>query len=133
MVCSDKVIMKTNEIKNYCNVDVDGLKRLKNELSNLHDDEDLNHKTEIFKSIADPTRLHILYLLKFRDLYVCELTELLDKPQSTISHHLNILKNVGFIKSSKEGIWTLYGLKNPEIITLIDNFCETIPQKRLRR
>jgi DNA-binding transcriptional ArsR family regulator len=124
--------MKTNKIKNCCNIDLDELKRLKNELSNLYDDEELNQKTETFKALADPTRLQILYLLNFRDLYVCELTEVLDKPQSTTSHHLNVLKTVGLIKSSKEGIWILYGLKNPGIITFLDNLCEPV-QNRLRR
>jgi ArsR family transcriptional regulator, lead/cadmium/zinc/bismuth-responsive transcriptional repressor len=124
--------MKINEIKNCCNVDLDELKRLKNELSNLYDDDELNQRTEIFKALADPTRLQILYLLQFRDLYVCEVMGILDKPQSTTSHHLNVLKNVGLIKSSKEGIWTLYGLKNPDIISLVDNLCEPV-QMRSRR
>lgn len=123
--------MKINELKNCCNVDLKELKRLKNELSNLCDDEEINQKTEIFKAIADPTRLQILYLLKFKDLYVCEVMEVLNKPQSTISHHLNVLKNVGLIKSSKEGIWICYGLKNPDIILLMDNFCEPVQDNRL--
>lgn len=118
--------MKVDEIKNCCNVDLEEIKRLKNELSNLYDNTELNERTEIFKALTDPTRLQILYLLKFKDLYVCELTEVLEKPQSTISHHLNILKRVGFIKSSKEGIWTLYGLKNHDIIAFVDNLCENI-------
>lgn len=109
--------MKTNKIKNYCDVDLDELKGLKNQFSNLHHEEELNQKTEIFKALADPTRLQILYLLYFRDLYVCELAELLEKPQSPTSHHLSILKNVGLIKSSKEGIWILYKLKTHDIIT----------------
>ena len=33
-------IMKINELKIYCNIDFDELKRLKNELSNLYDDEE---------------------------------------------------------------------------------------------
>lgn len=118
--------MKVDTIKNCCNVDLEEIKRLKNELSNLFDNTELNERTEIFKAFTDPTRLQILYLLKFRDLFVCELMEVLDKPQSTISHHLNILKRVGFITSSKKGIWTLYELKNPDIITLVDNLCEKV-------
>jgi ArsR family transcriptional regulator len=118
--------MKTNKIKNYCDVDLDELKGLKNQFSNLHHEEELNQKTEIFKALADPTRLQILYLLYFRDLYVCELAELLEKPQSPTSHHLSILKNVGLIKSSKEGIWILYKLKTHDIITFADNLCETV-------
>jgi DNA-binding transcriptional ArsR family regulator len=122
-----------NEFENNCKIDLDELNSLRDEFSSSYDDEELNHTAEIIKAIADPKRLQILYLLKFRDLYVCELEEVLDRPQSTISHHLNILKNIGLVKSSKEGIWKRYELKNPEILVLVDNLCETVPKKELRR
>lgn len=118
--------MKTNNIKSYCEVDLDELKNIKNQFSTLHHEEELNQKTEIFKALSDPTRLQILYLLSIKDLYVCELAELLEKPQSTISHHLSILKNVRMIKSSKEGVWILYKLKSSDIITFANNLCETV-------
>lgn len=73
-----------------------------------------------------------MYLLKFGDLYVSELEEVLDRSQSTISHHLNILKNIGLIKSSKEGIWKRYELKNPEILALVDNLCENVPRQEIK-
>lgn len=112
--------------------DLNELIRLRNEFSSSYDDEELNHTAEIFKAIADPTRLQILYLLKFRDFYVSELEEVLDRPQSTISHHLNILKNIGLVISSKEGIWKRYELKNPELLVLVDNLCETVPKKEIK-
>lgn len=118
--------MKVDEINNYCNISLNEIELLKKLLSNSYDDLDFNNKTEIFKALADPTRLQILSLLKFRDLYVCEVMAVLDKPQSTISHHLKLLKNTGFIKRRKDGIWTLYGLKNPEVLILIDKLCEPI-------
>lgn len=51
---------------------------------------------------------------------------MLDKAQSTTSHHLNLLKNAGLIKRHKEGIWTRYRLKNPEIMSLVDKLSEAI-------
>ena len=111
---------KMDEIKNCCNIDLDEISRLKKLLSNPYDELEFNKKTEIFKALSDPTRLQILSLLKLRDLYVCEVMAVLDKPQSTISHHLNVLRNAGFIKGHKEGIWTLYGLENPEIMIFIE-------------
>lgn len=118
--------MKIDEIKNCCNIDLDEISRLKKLLSNSYDELEFNKKTEIFKALSDPTRLQILSLLTLRDLYVCEVMAVLDKPQSTISHHLNVLRNAGFIKGHKEGIWTLYGLENPEILILIDKLCDPI-------
>ena len=45
---------------------------------------------------------------------VCELEAILDKSQSTISHHLSKLKTVGLIRGWKKGNYTYYGL-NKEI------------------
>ncbi len=39
----------------------------------------------------------------------------LDKPQPTISHHLNLLKNAGLLKWRKEGVWIHYKLSNPKL------------------
>jgi ArsR family transcriptional regulator len=55
------------------------------------------------------------------ELCACEIIIALEKPQSTISHHLNVLKNAGFIKGRKEGVWIHYKLINPEIVCLIEN------------
>ncbi len=76
--------MKIHEIKNSCNIDFNEIEYLKNTLSNLYDITELNRVSEIFKAFADPTRLQILIILKFRDLCVCEVMAVLDKPQSTI-------------------------------------------------
>ncbi len=80
---------------------------------------ELNKKSEDFKALPDPTRLKILYLLKYEELYVCEIIIVLNKLQSTIYHHLNVLKSVGFIKSHKDGIWIKYNLKNHDVIKLL--------------
>ncbi|UTB34102.1 MAG: metalloregulator ArsR/SmtB family transcription factor [Methanobacterium sp. ERen5] len=63
----------------------------------------------------------MLYLLKHGDLCVCEIMAVLEIPQSTISHHLNVLKNVGILKSQKDGIWIQYGFKYPSITEMVVN------------
>ena len=113
--------MKTCEIngKNEpCSEQITNLKRI---LSEIHASEDFQVKSEQFKAISDPTRLKILYLLQEGELCVCEIIMALEKPQSTISHHLNVLKNAGFIKGRKEGVWIHYKLVNPEIVDLIED------------
>ena len=113
--------MKTCEINSKdgpCSDQIANLKRL---LSKIPSDEVFEVKSEQFKAISDPTRLKILYLLQEGELCVCEIIMALEKPQSTISHHLNVLKNTGFIKGRKEGVWIHYKLVNPEIVDLIED------------
>jgi ArsR family transcriptional regulator len=69
----------------------------------------------IFAAFADPTRLRLLNLLSGpAELCVCELMELLDAPQSTVSRHLSVLKRAGLVVSRARGKWEYYALASPE-------------------
>lgn len=68
--------------------------------------------TKIFKALSDPNRLRILKMLQSKSLCVCEITEVLQLASSTVSKHLSILKETGFIIEAKDGKWVNY-LINP--------------------
>jgi DNA-binding transcriptional ArsR family regulator len=93
----------------------DQVKELEKIMSKMPDDEKVYQDSEMIKALADPTRLKIIYLLRAGELCVCEIMEALEKPQATVSHHLNILKNAGFLKWRKEGVWIHYRLSNSKI------------------
>ena len=93
-------------------------------IKNIPKEDEIEIKCEMFKAISDPIRLKILYLLKEGELCVCHINSSLDKPQSTISHHLAILKRAKLLNSSKKGKWTYYSLKNQDIINLIEKIKE---------
>ena len=68
--------------------------------------------TELFKSLADETRLRLLILLQGGNEYcVCDLTNALDIPQSTVSRHLAYLKRNGWLQDRRGGVWMYYSLK----------------------
>jgi ArsR family transcriptional regulator len=65
----------------------------------------------IFQSLDDETRLRILALLIEEDeLCVCDLVAVLQLPQSTVSRQLSLLKNAGWLKDRREGVWILYSI-----------------------
>ena len=68
---------------------------------------------KIFKALSDISRLRILKALQSRVLCVCEIKELLGLANSTVSQHLSILKESGFILEEKEGKWVNYMI-NPK-------------------
>jgi len=72
----------------------------------------VKENTKIFKALSDTSRLRILKALQSRYLCACELRELLDLANSTVSQHLKILKEVGFIIEEKDGKWVNYKI-NP--------------------
>ena len=70
---------------------------------------------DVFKALADKTRLHILALLKEHEWCVCELVEVLDATQPAISQHLRKLRMAGLIKERKAAQWVYYRLDEDKI------------------
>lgn len=64
----------------------------------------------IFKALSDETRLRILCLLLEGELCVCDIMDVLQLPQSTVSRHLAYLKNVGLVDDRRCGVWMYYSL-----------------------
>jgi len=65
---------------------------------------------EVFKALADETRLRILKLLLEvgEEVCVCELVAALGLPQYRVSRHLNILKRAGLLEGRRSGTWVYY-------------------------
>jgi ArsR family transcriptional regulator len=64
------------------------------------------------RALADPTRLEILRLVAAQPgpVCVCDIVDRFDLSQPTISHHLRILREAGWLRASKIGIWAFYEL-----------------------
>ncbi len=77
----------------------------------LCDDSSLCCLADVFKALAELTRLQIVYLLMTRgETCVCEFMPALDLTQSNVSFHLKTLKQAKLITSRKEGKWMYYSL-----------------------
>lgn len=75
-------------------------------------DRDLDEEAGLFKALADPARVTILATLARaeHEACVCDFTSGLDLNQSTISHHLKLLKEAGLVTSERRGTWGYYSL-----------------------
>ena len=65
------------------------------------------------KALADPARLRLLSMVAAHEdgeACVCELTEPLGLGQPTVSHHLKVLMDAGFLTRAKRGTWAYYRL-----------------------
>ncbi len=88
---------------------------------------------DFFKSIAHPTRLQILELLRPGERCVCEIFPALEMEQSNVSRHLSILKKAGLVHSRKEGLRVIYWISDPridEILNLAADITRQIWQKK---
>jgi ArsR family transcriptional regulator len=64
----------------------------------------------LFRAMADSTRRSLLRVLGEHDLTVSELVEVLRLPQSTISRHLKVLREAGFLADHRRGAAVFYSL-----------------------
>ena len=67
----------------------------------------------LLHALADPTRLQMVSLLAEHpgEVCVCDITRSFDLDQSTISHHLRLLREAGVIECVRHGVWAYYFLR----------------------
>ncbi len=70
----------------------------------------MDNIVKIFKALSDPNRVRIVQMLVNKTLCVCEIQEILNLSASTVSKHLSILKESGFLVDEKSGKWVYYRL-----------------------
>lgn len=65
---------------------------------------------DIFRALADPTRLRVVALLRQMELAIGELAVVLDQSQPRVSRHVRILVEAGVVERRREGSWVFLRL-----------------------
>src|SRR5689334_18137893 len=73
----------------------------------------------VFEIIAEPNRRAILSLLVLSEQSVGEIERQLRMPQPSVSKHLRVLRDAGFVESTVDAQWRLYRLR-PEPLQEVD-------------
>ncbi len=66
----------------------------------------------ISRALGHPARLRTVSMLRSGELCVCQIKEVLELAQSTVSTHLRELKRAGLISERKQGRWVFCALSN---------------------
>ena len=88
-------------------------------MQSVPEKEPMDAIAELFKGVAESTRVHILALLSRQELCVTDIAETVDVSQSAISHQLRILKQMHLIKFRREGKNILYSLADDHVKTIL--------------
>lgn len=82
--------------------------------------ENMLGMVEIFKALADETRLKIAYALTItEEMCVCDLAAVIGASNATASHHLRYLRDKSLAKSEKKGKMVYYTLADDHIHDLV--------------
>lgn len=86
----------------------------------------------ILKALADPLRLRMLSAIATDsrgESCVCDLAELTDVSQPTVSHHLKKLKETSLLLSERRGTWVYYHIapaRKGAVTALLDSFAPAV-------
>ena len=78
------------------------------------------------KALADPVRLRLFSAIAGHaggEACVCDVTDGIDVSQSTVSHHLKVLRDAGLVTSERRASWVYYAVVPDalrELSTLLD-------------
>jgi ArsR family transcriptional regulator len=78
---------------------------------------------DLFRALADATRLRILGLLLTGEVCVCDIHESLKIPQPKASRHLAYLRQAGLVDTRRDGLWIHYRLAklaDPVLTAIVD-------------
>ncbi|OGX36184.1 MAG: transcriptional regulator [Omnitrophica WOR_2 bacterium RIFCSPHIGHO2_02_FULL_52_10] len=81
---------------------------------------------EVCKSMANPTRLRIMNLLREGEKSVEELRERLRLPKANLSQHLGVLRHRRIVSTRRDGLNIYYKVANPKIIRACDILREVL-------
>jgi len=80
---------------------------------------------KVMKALSDPNRVKIIKMLQHKKMCVCEMQAALQIAQPSVSKHLRILEEAGFVTFHKHGMWVNYeladGSASPYVASLLGN------------
>jgi DNA-binding transcriptional ArsR family regulator len=82
-------------------------------------DEQVALIVEVFRMLADPTRVQVLWALVDGELSVNELAEHVRKPAPSVSQHLAKLRMARLVRTRRAGTTIFYRLENEHIRQLV--------------
>lgn len=83
------------------------------------DDEQVGLVVEVFRMLADATRVRVLWALTVGELSVNELADLVGKPAASVSQHLAKLRMARLVRTRRDGTTVYYSLENEHVEQLV--------------
>lgn len=107
---------KKSKAEDICDVFYIEEKKVKKYIGKI---PDMTTLANLFKVLADKTRVTIVYLLSKEELCVCDIAAILGTSVSNVSHHLRVLRASHLVKYHREGRQVFYTLDDEHVVHII--------------
>jgi len=101
-------------------------------VKNDWDERVIELQSQICKTLSNPKRLKIIYILKEGEKSVGELAERLGLPYPNVSQHLGALQDKGVVESRREGQSIYYRLPDERITEACDMMRKLLMERLMR-
>ncbi len=108
--------MADNDVCAVAHIHPDGVNRARAAVPAARHVNDL---AMLFGAFSDPTRIRLLTALATGPLCVCDLAAVLSMKQPAISHQLRLLRNIGLVRTRREGKLVWYALDDDHVRDLL--------------
>lgn len=85
---------------------------------------------ETFRALADPTRRRILEILRDGDRPAGELAAEFPMAWASVSHHLQVLRNAGLVRTRRDGQFIVYSLHTTVFQDALQHLLQIVPSDR---
>ena len=92
----------------------------------LADDARFSAVAELFRSLGDPTRVRIFWLLSHREECVINIAAMLDMSSPAVSHHLRTLRDSGLLMTRRDGKEVYYHAADTAQARLLHEMIEQV-------
>jgi DNA-binding transcriptional ArsR family regulator len=82
-------------------------------------DDQVGLMVEVFRMLADSTRVQVLWALVDREMSVNELAEHVGKPAPSVSQHLAKLRMARLVRTRRDGTTIFYSMENDHVAQLV--------------
>lgn len=92
-------------------------------------DELIELIAERFRAIGEPVRIRILEQLRGEAKTVQQLVAALGTSQQNVSKHLNVLRGLGIVSRTKQGMYAYYAIQDQSLLRVCDEVCGSLRQQ----
>ena len=89
---------------------------------------DFSAASDVFRQLADPTRVRIFWLLSHREECVINIAAMLEMSSPAVFHHLKTLTDSGLLVSRRDGREVYYKAADSELTRLLHELVEQVMQ-----
>lgn len=83
---------------------------------------------ELFKTLSDPSRVKLIFALLKQELCVCDLASITGSSESSVSHHLRVLRAQKLVKFRRQGKVVYYSLDDHHVEALLSQGLEHVSE-----